>query len=558
MTVSVFAQVRPAIDRIGAVPWTQASEATHAVHVLDHGADLKMQEFVFDGVFAPETSQQHVFTKVCEPILREALNGVNGAIFMYGQAATGKTHSLTHMLPELAVELFRSIEADPASRYEVEVSAIQVYKDLTDDLLHSDHNAGSGHNLSVQSSGVVLDLTWLQCQAAEQLTQAFSHARTRLMHAETEMGKASSCSHMVFQIKLMKQGQESTTCAKLFMVDLAGSQNAKSNQFPEIAAINRDLLALGNLVSTLGKKERNIPFPDSNLTQILRPCLGEACKIGLLVCVSPSKEHTQETLCSLKFASQAMTTNVLTEVTQHVDDHGDNLSQQAMVACISEGRPTSEAKPDDAQLRLNEALAHADKAELRAVLAEQATIVAVTQAREAEAQIAAVKHAMVESQSRAAKFEVAAAAAQAAADRWQMQYEEAVQQIKSLKTNPKDSCGSIWELAEKERHEHPVQLAGRTKSLFKHIAIDNLPPLDARPSMKHLDPKPFMKSFVGSPESSLRTHSATRLHAKQVGQSPCKTPFRSDLPEVLSYPSPSRSKSRTNRSNLEKAAWAGA
>jgi hypothetical protein len=49
-----------------------------------------------------------------------------------------------------------------------------------------------------------------------------------------------------------------------------------------------------------------VPFRDSKLTRLLSDSLGGNSKTAMVVTIGPSKEHTEETLMSLKFAARAM------------------------------------------------------------------------------------------------------------------------------------------------------------------------------------------------------------------------------------------------------------
>eukprot|EP00419_Tripos_fusus_P033935 CAMPEP_0172773944 /NCGR_PEP_ID=MMETSP1074-20121228/195214_1 /TAXON_ID=2916 /ORGANISM="Ceratium fusus, Strain PA161109" /LENGTH=110 /DNA_ID=CAMNT_0013610295 /DNA_START=99 /DNA_END=428 /DNA_ORIENTATION=- len=97
-----------------------------------------------------------------------------------------------------------------------------------------------------------------------------------------------------------KSKQVACTHAQLNVVDLAGSERVKKSgavgaQFKEATAINKSLLAFGNVVSALAAKQKHVPFRDSKLTRILEGSLGGNCKTSLLVCTSPASQHVGET-----------------------------------------------------------------------------------------------------------------------------------------------------------------------------------------------------------------------------------------------------------------------
>jgi kinesin family protein 5 len=293
---------------------------------------VETKEYAFDGTFAPDANQREVFTRVGLPVLRECLQGFNGTILAYGQTGSGKTHSLLHqgqsgeeagILPRLVAHLFMNIAQDPSNVYIIEAAALQVYNEQIDDLLHAEHQTSGGHNIAVQNGGVVPGLTWLKCLRPEALLEAFNQARSNVVYAETKMNKASSRSHAIFQIRITKRRRATATAgegvaqkiactiSRISVVDLAGSERVKRSgvegaQFKEATAINKSLLAFGNVVSALAAKKAHVPYRDSKLTRILDGSIGGNCKTALLVCASPAMESAHESLSTLEFASRAM------------------------------------------------------------------------------------------------------------------------------------------------------------------------------------------------------------------------------------------------------------
>ena len=126
---------------------------------------------------------------------------------------------------------------------------------------------------------------------------------------ETKMNKQSSRSHCVFTMcvtsqQLLTDGSRLECAGKLHMVDLAGSECAKSagftglgldldaNRERERKNINQSLLTLGRVITLLkngGKaKGERIPYRDSKLTRLLQESLGGRCKTCVIATVSPS------------------------------------------------------------------------------------------------------------------------------------------------------------------------------------------------------------------------------------------------------------------------------
>merc|ERR1712161_95999 len=95
----------------------------------------------------------------------------------------------------------------------------------------------------------------------------------------------------------------------LSLVDLAGSERldrsgATGDRAKEAMAINKSLSSLTDVFAAIGKKSKHIPFRNSKLTYLLQPSLSGNGKTLMLANMSPTDASTQESLCSLRFASQ--------------------------------------------------------------------------------------------------------------------------------------------------------------------------------------------------------------------------------------------------------------
>merc|ERR1712050_63975 len=64
------------------------------------------------------------------------------------------------------------------------------------------------------------------------------------------------------------------------------------------------LSALTDVFVSIGKKASHIPFRNSKLTHLLQPSLSGDGKTLMLVNLSPTEKSLQESMCSLRFASQ--------------------------------------------------------------------------------------------------------------------------------------------------------------------------------------------------------------------------------------------------------------
>jgi kinesin family protein 18/19 len=144
----------------------------------------------------------------------------------------------------------------------------------------------------------------------------------------TEANATSSRSHAVLQINLSMKDRnadvnEPHTMATLSIIDLAGSERAsatknRGERLIEGANINKSLLALGSCINALcdPRKRNHVPYRNSKLTRLLKFALGGNCKTVMIVCVSPSSVHFDETQNTLRYANRAK--NIQTKVTRNV------------------------------------------------------------------------------------------------------------------------------------------------------------------------------------------------------------------------------------------------
>jgi kinesin family protein 18/19 len=144
----------------------------------------------------------------------------------------------------------------------------------------------------------------------------------------TEANATSSRSHAVLQINVSSKDRNASvnephTMATLSIIDLAGSERAsatknRGERLTEGANINKSLLALGSCINALcdARKRNHIPYRNSKLTRLLKFSLGGNCKTVMIVCVSPSSAHFDETQNTLRYANRAK--NIQTKVTKNV------------------------------------------------------------------------------------------------------------------------------------------------------------------------------------------------------------------------------------------------
>jgi kinesin family member 6/9 len=102
------------------------------------------------------------------------------------------------------------------------------------------------------------------------------------------------------------------TYSKLHLVDLAGSERTKKtetsgHQLTEARHINKSLTFLEQVVLALSDRKRDhIPYRQAMLTNFLRDSLGGNCMTVMVANVQVVRQHIEETISTLKFATRMM------------------------------------------------------------------------------------------------------------------------------------------------------------------------------------------------------------------------------------------------------------
>ncbi|KAF3985634.1 hypothetical protein FT663_04964 [Candidozyma haemuli var. vulneris] len=288
-------------------------------------ARIRDYRFVFDSLFDEHTTQEQIYERTTRPLLDSILDGYNSTVFAYGATGCGKTHTISGSPSNPGVifltmkELYERIDALADTRvFEVSISFLEIYNETIRDLLEPETSPKklvlredckkriTVSNLSSRSPASVDEVMDLIVVGNENRTSS-----------PTEANAASSRSHAVLQINVTSRSRTASldqehTFATLSIIDLAGSERAAATKnrgarLNEGANINKSLLALGNCINALcdPRRKNHVPYRDSKLTRLLKFSLGGNCKTVMIVCVSPSSQHYDETLNTLKYANRA-------------------------------------------------------------------------------------------------------------------------------------------------------------------------------------------------------------------------------------------------------------
>lgn len=235
----------------------------------------------------------------------------------------GKTHTISgsQSQPGIVFLIMKDLFARIAARsgdtdFSLTVSYLEIYNETIRDLLapesgplalrESSNGAAAPAGLSTKEPTCATDVVeWITLGNQNRTVNA------------TEANATSSRSHAVLTVTVAQRAKgggltDSHSTACLSVIDLAGSERAsvtknKGDRLIEGANINRSLLALGNCINALcdPRKRGHVPYRDSKLTRLLKQSLGGNCMTVMIVCVSPSSAHYDETHNTLQYANRA-------------------------------------------------------------------------------------------------------------------------------------------------------------------------------------------------------------------------------------------------------------
>ncbi|KAI0509143.1 kinesin motor domain-containing protein [Xylaria bambusicola] len=304
--------------------------------VVPQGKKVKDQTFAFDRIFDENTTQTEVYEATTKGLLDSVLDGYNATVFAYGATGCGKTHTITGttQMPGIIFltmqELFEKInDCRDEKHTEITLSYLEIYNETIRDLLVP---GGSKQGLMLREDSnqavTVSGLTSHHPKDVQEVMDMIVKGNEYRTVSPTDANATSSRSHAVLQINIAMKDRnaavnEPHTMATLSIIDLAGSERAsatknRGERLIEGANINKSLLALGGCINALCDPRRNshVPYRNSKLTRLLKFSLGGNCKTVMIVCVSPSSAHYDETQNTLRYANRAK--NIQTKVTRNV------------------------------------------------------------------------------------------------------------------------------------------------------------------------------------------------------------------------------------------------
>lgn len=279
------------------------------------------QRYQFDRVFDQDTREETIFDAVARPMIEDALAGNNATMFAYGATGCGKSHTVSAVNRLTAECLFaRLAERANESDVRVELSYVELYNEKLIDLLpaagrplsNAEKIGGLGLRDGAPGGTEIVGLAKYAIGSPEEFTALCARGDRVRCTAATQANSQSSRSHALLTLYIDTRDKSRLTRKRstLTIIDLAGSERALSTRnrgqrLAEGASINKSLLALGKCINARARKQRFVPYRESKLTRLLRSCLDGECTAAMIICISPSLLHFDETHYSLEYGQRA-------------------------------------------------------------------------------------------------------------------------------------------------------------------------------------------------------------------------------------------------------------
>ncbi|XP_044509375.1 kinesin-like protein KIN-7D, mitochondrial [Mangifera indica] len=289
--------------------------------------------YAFDRVFGPHANSQEVYDIAAKPVVKAAMEGVNGTVFAYGVTSSGKTHTMhgdqtsPGIIPLAIKDVFSIIQDTPGREFLLRVSYLEIYNEVINDLLDP-----TGQNLRVREDAQGTYVEGIK----EEVVLSPGHALSFIAAGEehrhvgsNNFNLFSSRSHTIFTLMIESSADgdeyDGVVFSQLNLIDLAGSESSKTEttglRRKEGSYINKSLLTLGTVIGKLSEgKASHVPYRDSKLTRLLQSSLSGRGHVSLICTVTPASSSMEETHNTLKFASRAKRVEIYAARNKIIDE----------------------------------------------------------------------------------------------------------------------------------------------------------------------------------------------------------------------------------------------
>ncbi|XVE67034.1 hypothetical protein DITRI_Ditri08aG0127800 [Diplodiscus trichospermus] len=305
--------------------------------------------YAFDRVFGPHATSQEVYEVAARPVVKAAMEGVNGTVFAYGVTSSGKTHTMhgdqnaPGIIPLAIKDVFSTIQDTPGREFLLRVSYLEIYNEVINDLLDP-----TGQNLRVREDAQGTYVEGIK----EEVVLSPGHALSFIASGEehrhvgsNNFNLFSSRSHTIFTLMIESSAHgdeyDGVVFSQLNLIDLAGSESSKTEtaglRRKEGSYINKSLLTLGTVIGKLSEgKASHVPYRDSKLTRLLQSSLSGHGHVSLICTVTPASSNMEETHNTLKFASRAKRVEIYASRNKIIDEKSLIKKYQREISVLKE------------------------------------------------------------------------------------------------------------------------------------------------------------------------------------------------------------------------------
>lgn len=290
---------------------------------------VENQHFRFDYAFNEEYTTKEIYKITAKPLVRNIFKGGMSTCIAYGEAESGKTHTMAgsttpavekklFRTPAVEKGLFRMAAEDAYKLFKrrkykrlglvLTASYFELYRGEAYDLLEN------GGKLKVREDRYnqvkIEGLTEKLIKSKDDLLQVIEQGNSARTSDEISENYRSSRSHAVFQI-ILRKDRVRRIHGKFSLIDLAGNERGEDTDYQnyetkiEGSSINKSLLFLKECIRAMSKGSRLVPFRGNRLTQILRDSfIGKNCKACLIAMLNPGLASYEYSLNTLRFANR--------------------------------------------------------------------------------------------------------------------------------------------------------------------------------------------------------------------------------------------------------------
>lgn len=274
--------------------------------------------FAFDGMFTSDDTQEDLCGAALPDVIHSVLNGNDGCLFCFGHANLGKTRTMLGsdqcardmgVIPITIAWVYKAIKerkTKMGSRFSVRVSALEItgQRESVRDLLAPYNNENDEspavylRQLPIMGS-CMQNQSELRASSAEKAAYYLDAALAgRSLDAQGRESHLIFTLH-IYQYSVSGQGGMLGGRSRLHLIDFGGCERTKT------PGGGITLSGLGNVILGIFNGQKHLPHRDSNVTQVLRECLGSlTCQATMLAHVSPEPSHYSETLHTIQLASR--------------------------------------------------------------------------------------------------------------------------------------------------------------------------------------------------------------------------------------------------------------